>query len=99
MVLCGEEALACIRHKDFVLVMLDMILNDGMDGYETYKRILELKPKQKAIIVSGYSTSKDVRKTLELGAVAVVKKPYALEELGRVIQAAVNADAGDLKIG
>jgi PAS domain S-box-containing protein len=95
----GAEALACIRRKDFDLVMLDMILNDGMEGYEIYKRILELKPEQKAIIVSGYSTSKNVRKTLELGAVAVVKKPYTLEELGRVIQVAFKADGGKLKIG
>ena len=46
----------------------------GMDGLETYSRILEFHPVQKAIITSGYSETEQVKATQRLGAGAYVKK-------------------------
>ena len=67
-------------------LILDMIMDPGINGLETYKRILELHPKQKAIIASGFSETDRVKEAKKLGAGAYVKKPYILEKIGVVIK-------------
>lgn len=82
----GEEALKIFKERDFDMVVLDMLLGDGMNGRETYEQMLAIKPGQKAIIASGYSTSLDVEKTLELGACSIIKKPYSIDDIGLAIK-------------
>ncbi len=77
----GEEAIKFLRNKQVDLVVLDMILDGGIDGFETYKRIIELRPGQKAIIASGYSETDRVQETQELGAGSCIRKPYTLQQL------------------
>jgi two-component system, cell cycle sensor histidine kinase and response regulator CckA len=57
-----------------------------MDGLDTYKSILQIHPKQKAIIVSGFSESERVKEAQMLGAGAYVKKPYVIENIGMAIR-------------
>jgi PAS domain S-box-containing protein len=82
----GEEAVEFLRHNPADLVVLDMIMAPGIDGYETYRQIRQIRPAQKAIIVSGYSETEWVRKTQALGAGKYIKKPYTLEAIGLVIR-------------
>lgn len=56
------------------------------DGLETYQKVLEINPKQKAIIVSGFSKTDRVREAQKLGASAYVKKPYIMEKIGVAIR-------------
>ena len=63
-----------------------MIMAPGIDGLETYQRVLEINPKQKAILVSGFSETERVRKAQEIGAGAYVKKPYMMEKIGVAIR-------------
>lgn len=58
------------------LLFLDMILDPGIDGLETYKRIIEFRPGQKVIIVSGFSETDRAKEVQRLGAGAYVKKPF-----------------------
>jgi len=78
----GEGAIALLRSNKVDLVVLDMIMDPGIDGLETYRRILEINPKQRAIIVSGFSRTEKVEKAQELGAGTYIRKPYILESLG-----------------
>jgi signal transduction histidine kinase/ActR/RegA family two-component response regulator len=82
----GEEALEYLRRDKVDLVILDMVMAPGMNGCETYRKILELYPRQKAIITSGYSESSDVQEVLALGARGFVKKPYLVGRIAAVIQ-------------
>jgi len=82
----GEEAVDYLKDNSADLVMLDMIMDPGIDGLETYKRILEFHPNQKAIIVSGFSETKRVKDAQRLGAGVYVKKPYLLEKIGLAIR-------------
>jgi CheY-like chemotaxis protein len=82
----GEEAVELVHKQDYDLLILDMILPPGINGLETYKRILELSPGQKAVIASGYSQSDDVSEALGLGAGSYVKKPYTLESIGLAVR-------------
>ena len=82
----GEDAVEYLKTHKADLIVLDMIMDPGIDGMETYRRILEIHPGQKAIIVSGFSETDRVRKTQELGAGEFVRKPYILEKFGMAIR-------------
>jgi len=95
----GEEAVEYLKDGKADLVILDMIMDPGMDGLDTYLKILEIHPRQKAIIVSGYSDTDRVRKAQELGAGAYVRKPYVLEKIGLAVRKELDrsADKGTLR--
>jgi CheY-like chemotaxis protein len=82
----GEQAVEYLKHHTVDLILLDMIMYPGINGYETYKRIIKIHPGQKAIILSGFSETVDVRKTQSLGAGKYLKKPITLEKLGMAIK-------------
>ncbi|MEN6473089.1 MAG: PAS domain S-box protein [Syntrophaceae bacterium] len=82
----GEEALSYLKDHTADLMILDMIMDPGMDGLETYRRVLEIRPKQKAIIVSGFSDTDRVKKAQTLGAGEYVRKPYIIEKLGLAVR-------------
>lgn len=82
----GEKAVEYIRNRSADLVVLDMIMDPGIDGLETYRRILEIHPGQRAVIVSGYAETDRVRKAQKIGAGSFVRKPYVLEKLGLAIR-------------
>ena len=63
-----------------------MIKIYGIDGPDIYKRIIEISPGQKAIIVSGFVENELVRKAQQLGAGQYIKKPYTLEKIGHAIK-------------
>ena len=82
----GEEAIEYLKSQKADLVLLDMIMDPGLDGLATYEKILEMHEKQKAIIVSGFSESNRVKEALNLGAGAYVKKPYELHDLAKAVR-------------
>ena len=63
-----------------------MIMDPGIDGLETYARILAIHPHQKAIILSGYAETDRVREAQALGAGEFVRKPYVLEKIGLAVR-------------
>ena len=75
------------------LIVLDMIMDPGMDGLDTYKQVLGIHPRQKAIIVSGFSESDRVRAAKGLGAGAYVRKPYVIEKLGLAVKKELDQSA------
>lgn len=89
----GEAAVAYLKDHKVDLVILDMIMDPGMDGLDTYREILAIHPRQKAIIVSGYSETTRVRQAQALGAGAYVRKPYVLERIGTAVRNELDKDA------
>ncbi len=85
----GEAAVEYIRTNKADLLLLDMIMEPGIDGLETYRRILQINPDQKAAITSGFSESERVYTARKLGAQIYVKKPYRLETLAQAVQEAL----------
>ena len=82
----GEKALEYLANNDADLIVLDMRMEPGMDGYDTYRRILEIKKRQKAIIFSGFSKTERVKMAQELGAGEFIMKPYLIERLGMTVR-------------
>jgi two-component system cell cycle sensor histidine kinase/response regulator CckA len=93
----GEDALSRVEGRKYDLVILDMIMEPGIDGLETYLRLREIRPDQRVIIISGYAETSRVRDAMDLGVVAYVQKPYSLTDFGRAVRGALGeAEAGEL---
>jgi len=82
----GGEAVAFVQRQPVDILVLDMILEPGMDGLETYRQILAFSPGQKAVIASGFSESERVQETQRLGAGGYIKKPYRMEQIGLALR-------------
>ncbi|MGI5837987.1 MAG: hybrid sensor histidine kinase/response regulator, partial [Chloroflexota bacterium] len=83
----GEDALALLRDNPHDLLILDMVMPDGIDGAETYRRALEMKPGQKVIILSGFAQPERMHDALAKGAGVYLRKPVSLEKLARAVRA------------
>jgi DNA-binding NtrC family response regulator len=85
----GEMAVEYLAGNPVDVVVLDMIMDPGMDGLDTFKKILEMVPGQKTIIASGFSETDRVKEALRLGAGPYIKKPYTWLKLGQAVKAAI----------
>ncbi len=82
----GEAAVDYVKEHPVDLLVLDMIMDPGIDGLETYRRIIGINPGQPAVITSGFSESDRVHAARRLGAGVYVKKPYRLETIARAVR-------------
>ena len=85
----GELAIEFIKDTPVDLIMIDMIMEPGINGRQTYEKIKKLYPDQKAIIASGFAGSDDVKATLQSGAGGFIKKPYSIGQLSQTVREAL----------
>jgi signal transduction histidine kinase/CheY-like chemotaxis protein len=83
----GEKAIEYLRHAAADLLILDMLMDPGIDGFETYKQIAEIHPGQKAIITTGYAETARLKEALQSGVGRYLKKPYLFDEIGMAVRA------------
>ena len=76
----GEEALEKVKNADFELLLLDLRL-PGMDGMEVLRRIRELRPDIRIIMLTAYGTIDLAVTALKLGAADFIQKPFAPQEI------------------
>jgi signal transduction histidine kinase/CheY-like chemotaxis protein len=88
----GEEAIEYLKENDADVLLLDMIMRPGINGRETYERILDFKPGQKAVIASGMAEGEEVEKARALGASHFIMKPYTIEELAKTLRQALGGE-------
>ncbi len=74
------------------LLILDMVMNTGLNGTQTYQQIKSINPEQKAIILSGYEESAKVAMALDLGAHTYLRKPVSIEKLAHAIRQALESN-------
>ena len=82
----GKEAIVFLRKYPADIILLDMIMEGGMDGLDTFIEIKRINPEQKVILVSGYSESSRVKEAIKMGARGYIQKPYLINRLGAAIQ-------------
>ena len=82
----GTRAVEMLKTRSFDLLILDMIMPNDIDGRETYRQALQIKPDQRAIIVSGFSESNTVAEVQRLGAGAFVKKPLSRKAIALAVR-------------
>jgi CheY-like chemotaxis protein len=86
VVASGEAALEYLSHQPIDLIVLDMIMDRGMDGLDTYREIRSRFPGQRTIIASGFAENERVKEAQRLGAGQYIRKPYTLERIGLAVR-------------
>jgi two-component system, NtrC family, nitrogen regulation response regulator NtrX len=74
----GEECLKKVSDTTYDLVLLDIWL-PGIDGLETLRKIRELSPSTRVIMISGHATIATAVAATKLGAYDFIEKPLSLE--------------------
>jgi len=82
----GEKAVEYLKTHEVDLLVLDMIMDPGMDGLDTYKLILDRHPGQKAIIASGFSETERVKALQRLGGGPYIRKPFLLKKIAFAVK-------------
>ncbi len=82
----GEEAIEFLKDNRVDIILLDMIMESGMDGLDTYIRIRQIAADSKTIIVSGFSETDRVKRAMALGVQDYIQKPYTIEQLAESIK-------------
>lgn len=87
----GEAAIELVKQERIDLLVLDMIMEPGLSGYETFKEILRITPDQKAVVTSGYHNHPDREKIRALGVSHYLAKPLSVTHLALAIQQEIEA--------
>ncbi len=80
----GEEALTKLKEKGFGLILLDIRM-PGMDGMEVLRRVREIRPDIRIIMITAYGTVESAVEAMKLGAVDFLQKPFEPEEIRELV--------------
>lgn len=89
----GEEALELVRHYDYDIVVLDLMLPD-MEGYDVVRRMRAARIEVPVLILSGLSRPQAKVRGLDAGADDFITKPFDKSELLARMQAIVRRSKG-----
>lgn len=88
----GAEALAAAKDPQVGVVILDIQLPD-LNGIEVFRRLRELRPDLRVIILSAHTDQEYVLEALRLGACDYLAKPIHEEELALAVRRALETYA------
>lgn len=89
----GEEAMELLRHYDYDVVVLDLMLPD-IEGYEVIRRMRAARLETPVLILSGLSRPAAKVKGFAVGADDYITKPFDKAELVARMQAIVRRSKG-----
>ena len=89
----GEEALELVKHYDYDIVVLDLLLPD-MEGYEVVRRMRGARVETPVLILSGLNRPQAKVKGFGMGADDYITKPFDKAELIARIQAVIRRSKG-----
>ncbi len=85
----AQEALEKMAHERFSLLLSDMVM-PGMNGLELLKQVKKDWPLTKALIMTAYASTDTAVKSMQLGALDYITKPFTPDELRNIINMAVS---------
>ena len=80
-----EEYKKNMATEPYDSVILDLTVPGKMGGEETVKKLLELNPKIKALVSSGYANDPIMADYSRYGFSGVIPKPYTIENLSKAL--------------
>ncbi len=89
----GEEALELLRHYEYDVMVLDLILPD-MEGFEVLRRMRHARNNTPVVVLTGIARAEGRVRALSMGADDVLGKPFDPAELLARIQAVVRRSKG-----
>ena len=80
----GLDAIDMVEREKPALVLLDVMM-PGMNGVETLRRIAEIDPRLRVIMVTANADIGVTSRLLAMGAVDYIPKPFDLEYLEQAV--------------
>ena len=80
----GTEALKKLAERSYAVMLLDLRI-PGMDGMEVLKRVPEVRPEVKVVIITAYGSVEAAVEAMKLGAVDFLQKPFDPEEVRKLV--------------
>jgi DNA-binding response OmpR family regulator len=80
----GEEALQKLAAKPYTVMLLDLRM-PGIDGMEVLRRVPEIRPEVKVIIITAYGSVEAAVEAMKLGAVDFLQKPFDPDEVRELV--------------
>lgn len=87
----GEEALSLVSELIPDIVLLDLML-PGIDGIETTRRIRQISPRTKVVVLTSYHEDVHIFPALKAGATSYILKDMKMEKLVDVLHRAVQGE-------
>jgi PAS domain S-box-containing protein len=88
----GPAALAILQdNNDFDLLFTDVVMPDGMTGYQLASVAQQLHPGLRVLFTTGYSRSLPGAEAVVAHPGAMLRKPYRKKELATTVRAALEA--------
>jgi DNA-binding NtrC family response regulator len=84
----GEEALDKVKKEEFGVIVLDLRL-PGIDGLQVFEQAKEMKPETKGVIITAYPSRETRDKATKLGLLDFLAKPFKVDDLEKLIEAAL----------
>ena len=86
----GERAVAQFEALRPHVVLLDLVMPQ-VDGKEALRRILEIDPDARVVVLSSLGAQSDIEQCLRMGARSYLQKPIDRDTLARVLADVVAA--------
>ncbi|MFT8319231.1 MAG: response regulator [Sporolactobacillus sp.] len=90
----GQQALEFVREKRPGLALVDMRI-PGMNGVDILKKIKEINPEVKVMIMTAYGDDQMIREAKKNGAIAYFSKPFDIEKLLAAIHQQLPLEKGN----
>jgi len=87
----GEEALSMVSEMIPDIVLLDLMM-PGMDGIETTRRIRQISPRTKVVVLTSYHEDVHIFPALKAGAISYILKDMKMDKLVDVLHRAVQGE-------
>jgi len=84
----GTAALACLAEEPFDVVLADVKM-PGLGGLDLVRTIKTERPNIPVVLLTGHSSAQDAASGSDLGAFEYLMKPVKIDDLVRVLRAAV----------
>lgn len=85
----GVQALSCLEHDPTIQLVLIDIKMPGLNGLETLKKMKEIRPDIKVIIVTGYHSMETVTEASQLGASGYIGKPFQPKDVLALVKSKI----------
>ena len=86
----GQGAIALAKEWSFDLAFIDIKM-PGLSGVEVFRQIKEISPNTIVVMMTGFASEELTKEAMEVGAQAVLFKPFDIEKVLSMVQAVLRS--------
>jgi DNA-binding NtrC family response regulator len=90
----GEEALQKLTGEKYAVMLLDLKM-PGMGGMEVLRKVRDIRPDIRVIIITAYGTVDSAVEAMKLGVVDFIQKPFIPNEIRSLVKNVINRETID----